>query len=283
MDNNSFLISPMSQRINLKPGEVYSGTIQVTNPVAATKDFSYKVRVSPYGVNGEQYDADLQNTNGRSLVAGWIEIENGSGTLTPNETKEVNYTITVPENVPVGAQYAAIIVSENNEKGPGSGMAVENVFEMASIIYANIDGEMVHDAHILDNQIPGFSNSAIVTVSARVDNKGNTYEDAIVSISAKNAITGESLIPNDDSSGRYSELIMPETTRLIERNLDGLPALGIVHVEQTIYYNGETSLVEGNIVICPLWFIVLVALGFVALIGLVTRIIWKHKHKPTVI
>ncbi len=283
MENNSFLITPMSQRINLRPGEVYHGVMQVTNPVDATKDFKYKARITPYGVIGESYDADLQSSTGRTLIADWVQIENESGTLMPNETKNVNFTITVPENAPVGAQCAAIIVSENNDRLSGDGMAVENVFEMASIIYGNVDGEMMHDSKILENNIPGFSTSAIVTVGARVSNNGNTYEDAVISISAKNAITGEVLSPKDEDAGRYSELVMPETTHLIERQIDGLPALGVVYVEQTIYFNGETSAVGTNILICPLWFLALVAIGLAALVGLIVRIIWKHKHKPSVI
>ena len=71
MDSNMFTILPMSQRFSLKPGETYEGSITVVNPVDATEDFAYKASIVPYGVSGEDYQADLvtdsDHTPGPSL------------------------------------------------------------------------------------------------------------------------------------------------------------------------------------------------------------------------
>ena len=58
-DLNVFTVTPMSQMIELKPGETYKGSITVVNPDGAKGDFSYKTEISAYGVVGEGYDADL--------------------------------------------------------------------------------------------------------------------------------------------------------------------------------------------------------------------------------
>ena len=79
MDNseskNTFTIMPMSQRVNLKPGDVYEGSISIVNPADATSDFNYKVTVTPYSVKDGDYKADLATQNNRSEMVKWITVE----------------------------------------------------------------------------------------------------------------------------------------------------------------------------------------------------------------
>ena len=79
MDINAFTVLPMSQRFVLDPGETYTGKITIVNPADATEDFSYKVGVSPYGVVGENYEADLTTDSDYSAIAKWIEIAEPTG------------------------------------------------------------------------------------------------------------------------------------------------------------------------------------------------------------
>ena len=94
MENNSeFLVTPMSQRVSLEPGQVYEGMIKIICPASATVDFNYKVGVSPYGVVGEDYSADLMSESNWTQIANWIKIEEPTGSIKPNETKEIGFTV----------------------------------------------------------------------------------------------------------------------------------------------------------------------------------------------
>ena len=278
MGNDKFLITPMTQKMELKAGESYTGTIKVANPAGATREFSYVAEVSPYGVVGEDYTADLKTKSNRSMIADWITLEDANGTLEPNGTANIKYTITVPEDAPAGAQYAAIVVSQSKDEAKKGGMNVDNIVEIASIIYGEVEGETVMDGHILENEVPGFSTTAPITVSAKFDNHGNVYDSAMITIAAKNNITGEVYLPTENNEGFYEELILPDTTRAVERNVEGLPFLGIVHIEQSINYNGEVSKVEKDVIICPVWFMVLAAVVVAALVALIVRLIIKHRR-----
>lgn len=282
MESDKFLITPMTQKVSLEAGQTYEGTIKVANPADATRDFSFVSSVSPYGVVGEDYAADLATKSNRTMIADWITLEDDKGTLAPNETSNIKYKITVPEDAPAGAQYAAIVVSQDKEQAEKSGMNIENIVEMASIIYADVAGETVMDGHILENNVPGFSTTVPITVSARFDNHGNIHESAMIMIAAKNNLTGEVYLPTETNDGNYEELIIPDTTREVKRNVEGLPMLGIVHLEQTIYYNGEVSKEEKDVIICPVWFMVLIAVVFAAIVALIIRIIYKHRRKNAV-
>ncbi|MBP5648017.1 hypothetical protein J6X04_01880 [Candidatus Saccharibacteria bacterium] len=278
MDSNMFTVLPMSQRFSLKPGEVYKGSITVVNPVDATEDFAYKVAVVPYGVAGQDYQADLITDSDHTAIAKWIELEEPTGKIKPNESKEIKFTITVPKNAPAGGQYAALTVTSNNDASNSEGVAIQNVFEMASIIYGSVAGKTEYIGEVQENNIPGFVVTAPVTLSALISNEGNVHMDATFVITVTDFFTGRVILPTEDNEGQYSEVIMPETTRFVEREVNNLPALGVVKINQTIYYNGTVSTEEKDVIICPIWFLALLAVTVCAIIGTIIHLIVKH-HK----
>lgn len=276
--NNAFTLMPMNQNISLKPGEVYEGSIKVINPSYATEDFEYKAEVTPYGVVGQEYTADLLSESDRTQISKWVKIQNPTGSIKPNESEEIKFTITVPENVPAGGQYATIAISSNKKASDADGVSVQNVFEMASIIYADIAGETVHDGEIQENNVPGFVFTTPVTISALLSNNGNVHETATFTITVSDVFTGRVILPTDENAGVYSEYIMPETTRYTEREVSDLPALGLVKINQTIEYNGQTSTVEKNVFICPIWFLILMIATVAAIITAIVMLIRKHRR-----
>lgn len=277
MENNTFTVLPMSQRFNLVPGETIEGSITVVNPADATEDFNYKTSIMPYGVVGDDYTADLTTDTTYTAISKWIKILEPTGTIKPNETKEVKFTITVPKDAPGGGQYAAIAVSSDNDTSSSSGVSVQNVFELASLVYATVQGETKHDGEVLENNIPGFVMTPPATVSALISNHGNVHENATFVIKATNFFTGDVILPTEDNEGEYSEIIMPDTERYVEREIDNLPALGVVRVSQYIYYRGNVSKEERDVIICPIWFMALVALTIVTLIITIIQIVKKHR------
>ena len=253
---NAFVVTPMSQNFNLAPGKTYTGSITVANSGSATNDFSYKISVAPYSVMGEGYDADLATMSNRSMMVDWIKVENPKGTLKPNETAEINFIITVPETAPAGGQYASLLVTEDTGVANSQGVKVSSIFEIASLVYAKVAGETVTGGEILENNIPGFAMTTPVKVGALISNTGNVHQTATTVLEVKNLITGEIVLPTEQNDGRHSEIIMPETTRRTEYEITELPAVGVVRVSQTIYYNGISSIEMKDMLICPIWFIV---------------------------
>ncbi len=279
--NNYFTVTPMSQRVSLKPGEVYNGSITIINPVNSESDFNYKATVTPYSVVGEDYTADLATKSNYNMMTDWVKIEEPTGTLKPNNSKKIKFSIKVPENAPAGGQYAAIAISQDQSTdAKGGGVAVNNLFEMASLIYAEVAGETKHETEIIENQIPGFVTSAPITLKALLKNEGNVHETATIMIEAKDFFTGNVIVETENDANRYTELVMPETTRAVERNIDeNLPALGVVHIEQTIYYNGEQSVTTRDVIICPVWFMILLGVTITAIVGTIVMVVRKHHKK----
>ena len=281
LPNDYFTITPMSQRISLEPGQTYTGKITIVNPASATGDFNYQAYVKPYSVVDEDYKADLATMSNRTMMADWIIINEPKGTLKPNEIRDIEFTVNVPDDAPAGGQYAAIAVSRD----PGGdtnddNLAVQNIFEIASIIYGDVNGEIIRSGEILENNIPGFVTNAPITVSALLNNSGNIHENATIIIEVVNKISGEEILEAENQNNYYSELIMPETTRFIQRDIiDNLPTIGVVHVEQTINYNGHYSKEAKDVIICPVWFIILIATILILIIELIVAAILKYRKK----
>ncbi len=279
---NFFTVTPMSQRVSLEAGKTVEGSISVINPNDSVSDLKYKAYVAPYGVVGEGYEADLMTDSKYNMIKEWIKIENPTGTIEPNKTGEIKFKIKVPGDAPAGGQYAAIIITRDDDtKASDNGVAVKDIFEMASLIYADVAGETVHKGEVLSNEIPGFVASAPITVSALISNEGNIHENATIVIKASNFFTGDVIVEGNTEDAYYSEVIMPETTRYVTREInEGLPLLGMVKVEQTIYYMGASpSVAEKTVIICPIWFLLLVIASIAAIIAAVVMIIRKHKKK----
>ncbi len=282
-NGDRFLITPMNQNFYLQPGEVFEGSIKVVNPANSVENFNYAVSVAPYGVVGEDYDVDLTTNSFWNQIADWITIENDKGTLTPNEDVEVKFTITVPEDAPAGAQSATIVVTQDKDSEVQSGMMMENIFEMASIIYADIEGETRHEASILGNDIPSFSDTPVVVLGALLENSGNVFEEVKTEIKVRNVLSGETILPTDTNQGVYVDVVMPDSQRYIRRNVVDLPFLGVVNIEQTVYYNGITSVESRDVFICPIWFMVLVGITITLFVATIATLFKLHKKKKAYI
>lgn len=281
----AFTLMPMSKEVSLSPGQVYRGSIMVTNPADAEGDLHYSVVVSPYSVVDESYTVDFETASDWSKMVDWITVEEPEGVVAPNGKKEIFYTITVPADAPSGGQYAMLGVRSGGNSDDGDGVAVNNIFEMGSIIYARIAGETRHEGEILSNTIPGFVTNGVATAGAVITNAGNVHETAQVTITIKNAINGQMVFPVGDDENVFNELIMPESTRYITRKLDSLPMLGVFEVTQDIaYLGGESEFAHHTVtmIVCPLWFLFLAILTVGAIIGGFAGTIYRHRKKRKV-
>ena len=279
---NVFTITPMNQDFELEAGQVYTGSILVSNPSTAANDFHYKVTVSPYSVIGEEYAADLETFSNRSQIVDWIKVDNPTGVLKPNETAEVKFTITVPESAPAGGQYAALMVGSDNDTVVSEGLSINNVFEMASLVYAKVAGETVHAGEVSEITIPGFVASTPIAASALITNDGNVHETARIALEVRSAFSSTPIYPAPGESGVLTEVIMPESTRYITRNIDGISPLGIYNITETINYLGQNTTFSQTVLVCPIWFMVLSIVTITAVAVAIVRNIKFRRLKRKV-
>lgn len=279
METSSLTIMPMSQEVTLTPGETYTGSITVANPDTSTSALSYIASIAPYGVTGTGYDIDLFSETSRTDMVHWLSIDNASGTLAPNDTVDIHFTITVPSDAAPGGQYAVIKVAQKDTAATNDGLSVGNVYEAASIIYGNVAGEVVREGSVTSQFTPNFVTTPEFTSTATIENHGTTHEDALVSFVITNAFNGSTIYPHSSSDTGINEVIMPDTTRELTYNFKDMPAVGVINVTQTIEYNGQTYTNTQNVFICPAWFMVIVATLLLSTIGLIVMHVKKSRRR----
>lgn len=278
-ENNIFTIMPMAQSIDLSAGQTYDGVITVVNPANSEADFPYYVSVTPYGVSKDGTKTSLISGSERTAISKWITIDEPKGILHPNEKREIKFSIKVPDSAPPGGQYATIAVASDPDAKASDDFNIQNIYEMASVIYATVAGDIIHDGAIENNNIPGFTFSTPIQISATLSNNGNVHENAYINVAVSNFFTGQVILPNDQNMGTYTETILPETTREVSREIGNIPFLGVINVKQDITYAGQTSTVEKAIIICPVWFIAAVIIVLTALGITITRLVKRHRQK----
>ena len=273
---NAFTVSPISQKIHLKPGETYRGSIKVANPAAATENFYYRTELYPYFITGDDYETDFETVSDWSRIVDWTTIENPTGVLKPNDVEKIYFTIDVPLDAPGGGQYMMLGVSSDApfEAEEGS-FSVQNIYEMASVVYVDIEGEVRHSGRIVENEIPGIVTVGKPYVLTKLNNTGNVHETAKVAITVKNNITGETIVPKEGENNEFESIVMPESTRTLKREITGLPPLGVFEVTENVSYMDIETSNSTVVVLCPVWFIILVLFTIAAIIEL----LFYRRHK----
>ncbi len=264
-------VSPVKQKISLTPGSSYKGSFKVQNAGAGT--FDYTVYATPYSVVNEQYDPDYNTVGTYSQIADWITFDKKTekGTLQPGETVDVEYTVNVPEDVPAGGQYAALMAQ--TDTGNAENATINAIHRVGMILYAAVPGETRYSGEIVKNNVNTFYFEPPLTVSSLVKNTGNIEATAKYKVKIYPLFSNEAVFNTEDAQeGAYDRDVIPETSRFNSITWEGAPSLGIFSVEQTIEFADQVSTVKKLVLICPLWLLFIIfALLFFIIFWLVSR------------
>lgn len=263
-------VSPMSESIILSPGEHYDGYFKVSNPNDAKANLDFATSVGSFSQGkdektGDDYGSvDIESVSAYNQIKDWVTVVTESGSVAPNETAQVHYTIDVPKDAPAGGQYATIIVRDNSDENQeGEGISIVENRQIAYIIYAEIAGETREEGLISQNSIPAFILNGKLTASSLVRNNGNTHTNAEYTLQVWPLFSDEEICTNEESSEK--SLVMPETERYHAQTCD-LPMVGIFKAKQTASIFGESSVAEKMVVACPIWLLVLILIAICAIV-----------------
>lgn len=276
----SIAISPAKQQIALSPGQVLRGQLEVSNP--STEDtLHYTVSLRPFTVEDESYQLSFEDATDFSQILSWVTLEQASGVLAPGEKGTVAYRITVPDNAPAGGQYLAFLVSpsEKNAVRPASGMTIKHSTNIASLLYATVDGEIKQELTVLENKAKLIYLDGPIKVSSLVKNSGNTHLEASYTLTIRSFLGNVSLYSTRNQPNLRT--LIPGTKFYFEQTWDDTPVLGLFKVEQEITYLDTQSSSETYVLACPTWFLVLLLAFLGSLIYAVVERIFRAKARSS--
>lgn len=270
--NESFSMSPMTESVILNPGDSYSSSFNITN-TSSDGDFHYNVSVIPYYVD-ETHSAIFENENDRSRIVDWITINGGNkGKLATNETKTIEFTVSVPETAAAGGQYACIVVEADSEfassdAGEGGGIDISEGFRIGYTFFAEITGESIISGEIVETAIPSVVVDGKISATSIVKNTGNVHSVAKYRLLVYPLFSDTPAYDSDEHTVEVSDthIIFPEREYVHEMHWEDTPILGIYNVKYKIEYQGLENETTGVVLVCPGWLIFLTLIGLVILV-----------------
>ena len=265
-------VSPMIQKIILNPGESYTGSFTVFNQASNQDELIYETEVIPFFAD-ENYDAIYEKVDNYNQIVDWITIDDGSGTLSPNNGANIVYTINVPKDAPAGGQYAAIrVLSVNKQKDNDDSMGTNiNVrYGIAYTIFAEISGVTKRQGEIIDVDIPSFMLSGNIMGVSTVQNTGNVHSEAKYTLQVFPLFSDEEIYTNEENPA--TRTILPNRTLYNEVSWSDTPAMGIFNVIYTVEFEGVTTQVSKMVIKCPIWLLfIIIFVIFAIIIWMISR------------
>ena len=244
---SSFSMSPMYERIVLDPGETYTSSFKIRATNTATQPFHYKVYNQPY-YRDEANQVVFEEHSNMSQIIDWTTFNSSiTGSLEPNESTEISFTIRVPEGAPAGGQYMTITVgSDSKGVSENGGINIQESIAMGYTVYAEITGTTIRQGEITGVNVPSFLLSGDITGSATVQNNGNVHGDAKYTLQVFPLFSNEEVYTNEENPDTL--LILPDRTLYNETIWENTPAMGIFNVVYTVEFEGVTSQVKKLVV-----------------------------------
>lgn len=266
----SLTMSPMNQDVVINPGESYQASFRISNGASSTRDTYYSITVEPFTINDDKVEHIAEGQSGE--IVKWVRFDVPTeGKLVPNETKEIIFTINVPESAPAGGQYLSVLVttsskSKNDEKESGdeSNTAINEEKRMGHLVYAEITGDTVKTGEFLESNVPSFLLSGNISGSARVRNTGNVHQKAFYTLQVYPLFSGEEIYTNEDKPASYN--VMPDKEVFSEISWEQTPPIGIFNVVFKGEFAGRTLEVKKMVIKCPVWLLFIILFVIAAVI-----------------
>ncbi|MBQ8985121.1 hypothetical protein IJ076_00985 [Candidatus Saccharibacteria bacterium] len=280
-NGTSISISPVNKIMQISANSTYDDTFKVSNN--SDSPMKFEVYATPYAFSYSEdedtYKLGFSKDTTYTQIARWITFQGTDGnyaqkatfTAGPNESIEVAYRITTPDNIPGGGQYAVLFAHTLSGDSDGSGIKTEA--SPGLVVYGRSDGETIisgeaSNLEIKQTMMVNGEEKSIINASSKVKNTGNV--DFMANGNLKvTGVFGNTYYETSSDSTKSRVSIIPETELVVSDSWDDTPFFGMFNTEWTVYVNGEaTETITKFVVIIPAVIII------VAILLLTIVIVW---------
>lgn len=216
----AFTITPPLIKATMAPAQTWRSSVKVVNN--NSESMTVYCHVYDFKSNDKGLTEFIQTEeqietykNSTHLLSKWIEITKEAVVIMPQQSAEIPYTVSLPENAEPGGHYAAIMIgTKPQEDLRGTGISVSSM--IASLIMLRVKGEINEKGMIAQfntekslYQEPDvkfnikFQNSGNVHLQPRGNIKiYNSYKDEVAEIDFNKDIDYGNVLP--DSAREWS-------------------------------------------------------------------------------
>ncbi|MGB3023902.1 MAG: hypothetical protein WBB39_03825 [Candidatus Saccharimonadales bacterium] len=261
IEGESIVMSPTSKPYKLDAGQTKSDSFTIIND--GTSRYTFKVYAVPYSVKNSQYEADLETKLPNADAYQWIKFEQNRYELKPGEKVDVPYTITVPADAAPGGHYGVLFAE--TEVDPSQTSQIGRQKRVGSIIYATVNGDYIQAGRQIEVLIDPIQIGYPLRGRMTVENTGNT--DFVM----KSTLRINNILGGNMYNKTTEYVLLPKTTRDIPLAWEQGPWLGWYNVQTESDILGKKVTHDQLVFIAPLWFVLIAALVFLAILYMLYR------------
>lgn len=251
-------MTPSSTQITLEPSISATRSFKVIN--AGTDGFKVDVSVSPYRVEGVNYDPQFTQLPGTKTPTDWITLAADKAVINAGKTVEVNYTVSVPPGTAPGGYYAVVFAETSPLQQSGNGVVPHN--RVGNVLYITVKGAVEKTGELKPADLAHFATHTTVPIGVKVSNTGGVHFISTATFEVTN-IFGKKVY-----SASLERFVLPQTERLISSDWRPSSPIGLYHVNRSaIVADSVQTLPSRWIIVIHPWFLVasFVLLGLIVL------------------
>ncbi|MEK7184004.1 MAG: hypothetical protein AAB701_00585 [Patescibacteria group bacterium] len=216
-------ITPLLREITAKPGDTFTGSVEIKNEsseeqtfFAAARDFTSSEDAS----TGAPKFLESAGTPAQS-VSSWTTFDKQSVKIASKGTATLDYTVKVPEAAEPGGHYAAVFAStQAPDVSGGSGVAI--AARVGSLLLVTVSGDIRTSAEVVNFKTDkSVYQAGPINFTASMKNSGNIHFKPKGTIDIKNGSTVKSISFNETGGN-----VLPNSVRDFTSVLDGSFSFG---------------------------------------------------------
>lgn len=268
-------ISPAIIEISGKPGITVTKEVKITNPLDK-EVILYPLSRDFYTDDQDGtplfYNDDEDQAKSTYQLSKWITFIEESITLKAKETRQVEYTITIPKDGEPGGHYAGVMFSTSKPTATtGGSTQVGAVGLITSLVFLTVDGAITEQLQIKDFKATKFTYSKPVEFDVVVNNTGNVHvtPKGFVKVSNWQGKDVKSIEINT-KSGKA----LPKAERKFSDKWEpSWKNVGYYNLTASITYGQNNTLIDRTVrvLVLPIWFIATVSVLLLLIIILIIR------------
>ncbi len=226
-ERQSLSVTPPFAQMSLTRSGAFKSYVKIINP----NSFPLTVYVTPVNfatadeAGHPKFIPLIDEEADKGTFAGWIKVTSEPITIAPETSKEVDYTITVPEDASPGGHFAALLIGTQPPKIDGEAAALKTSQVVTALLMARVEGEVVEAGSIREFSVShSFAGTPRADFSLRFENTGNVYLQPQGDITVFNMWgTERGYIPVNQKTNFGN--VLPNSIRKFEFSWEGEPSL----------------------------------------------------------
>lgn len=232
-------VSPLEFRFSLDASTTSTHILTLENPTSSPASFT--LRLEPLSSIDSSF----------TQLSRWVSFPNGTVySLEPENSLEVSFTVTTPDSLPDGGQYAELLIEFSPDTSEPSATEGLSVISSISIpLYGVVSGgETVRRSELRSLSLSPFLSTSELVASSTLVNSGN------IDFSVSNTFSVSSLFGSKLYETSSFVNVLPGSEKSIFFEWQDTPPFGLYRLDYSIEAAGlNTSLSRVVLVASPLY------------------------------